>query len=377
MNFEPTDERRMLDDALRRFLAQHYGFAQRQRIAESGTGHSAAMWQHFTELGALGALFAEADGGLGGSGFDIALVFEALGGAMVLEPLLASLMSAAALAQAQTASQHALRRAIVSGDTLAVFAHTEPDARHEAAYVTTCARPADAGWRLDGLKCVVRHAEQADAFLVSARTAGAAEDAAGISLFVVPATTRGVALRGYPLADGGRGADILLDGVQLPADALVGAEGQALAAIERATGAGMLALSAQGLGAMEAAKTLTLDYLRTRQQFGRPIGDHQALQHRMVDLWLGIEQSRSAVINAANAWLSTDRTVRERALSAAKATIGRVGTRVAEECIQMHGGIGMTWELPLAHLAKGLVMADHMLGDEDHHLARYASLGHG
>ncbi|MET3915484.1 alkylation response protein AidB-like acyl-CoA dehydrogenase [Variovorax sp. OAS795] len=375
MNFEPTDERRMLDDALRRLLSQHYDFAQRQRIAQSGEGHSMEMWRHLVDLGALGALFAEADGGLGGSGFDIALVFEALGGAMVLEPLLAALMAAAVLAEAKTDVQRALRRDIVAGSTLAVLAHADPEARYEASHVTTRARPTDGGWQLDGLKCVVRHAEQADFFIVSARSSGCGDDPTGISLFVLPAATPGITLRGYPLADGGRGADIALEGVHLPADALVGTEGQAFPTIEGALGAGVLALSAQALGAMESAKQLTLDYLRTRKQFGQSIGSNQALQHRMVDLWLGIEQARSAVINAANALQSADRVTRERALSAAKVTTGRVGTRVAEECIQMHGGIGMTWELPLSHLAKGLVLTNHMLGDEDHHLARYVALG--
>ncbi len=377
MNFEHTDERRMLDDALRRLLTQHYGFAQRQQIVESGQGHSAAVWRQFVELGALGALFSEADGGLGGSGFDIALVFEALGGAMVLEPLLAALMAVAALRGASTDARTELRRDIVAGRVLAVLAHAEPEARYELSHVTTRARPSKGGWLLDGLKCVVRHAEQADLFIVSARTSGSDGDVTGISLFMLPAASPGLALRGYRLADGGRGADLALEGVHLPAEALVGAEGEAFGAIEGAVGVGVLALSAQALGAMEAANRITLEYLCTRQQFGQTIGSNQALQHRMVDLWLGIEQARSAVINAANALQSTDRVARERALSAAKATTGRVGTRVAEECIQMHGGIGMTWELPLSHLAKDLVLINHMGGDEDYHLARYVSLGRG
>jgi hypothetical protein len=167
---------------------------------------------------------------------------------------------------------------------------------------------------------------------------------------------------------------LTLNGVTLGADALLGAEGQGHATLERAIGRGVLALGAEALGAMDAAKAATLDYLRTRKQFGTLIGSFQALQHRMADLLLEIEQARSAVINAAAA-IDADRLTRERALSAAKFSIGRIGTLVAEESIQMHGGIGMTWELPLAHYAKRLVMIDHQLGDEDHHLQRFIALG--
>ncbi|NIF74445.1 pimeloyl-CoA dehydrogenase small subunit, partial [Burkholderia sp. Ap-962] len=186
--------------------------------------------------------------------------------------------------------------------------------------------------------------------------------------------TPGLALRDYARIDGGRAAELHLDGVQLKAGARLAGDGAEL--LERVTGFGLLALAAEAIGAMEVVKTQTIDYLRTRKQFGLPIGSFQALQHRVADLLLEIEQARSAVINAAAA-LEAPRAQRERALSAAKYTIGRTGTRVAEEAIQLHGGIGMTWELPLSHYAKRLVMIDHQLGDEDHHLARYIALGRG
>ncbi|MBC7684053.1 MAG: pimeloyl-CoA dehydrogenase small subunit, partial [Bdellovibrionales bacterium] len=194
------------------------------------------------------------------------------------------------------------------------------------------------------------------------------------SLFLVPKATPGLVVHGYPSMDGGRVAELVFTDAQLGAEALLGASGQGYATLERALGRGVLALCAEALGAMEAAKLATLDYLRTRKQFGTVIGSFQALQHRMADLLLEIEQARSAVINAAAA-LDADRVTRERALSAAKMSIGRIGALVAEECIQLHGGIGMTWELPLAHYAKRLVMIDHQLGDEDHHLQRYIALG--
>jgi alkylation response protein AidB-like acyl-CoA dehydrogenase len=370
MNFEHTEERRMLADSLNRFVAEQYGFETRDHIAASSQGHSTEMWQQFAELGVIGALFREEDGGFGGAGFDIAVVFEALGRGLVLEPFLGS----AILAGEAIAAAGGRLENIVDGSTIASFAHDEPGTHYELARVQARAARSGDGWILNGAKSVVLQGEAADLFVVSARTSGDVDSEAGISLFQVPKESAGLDVLGTPTIDGGRVAELTLRDVRLDAHALLGEEGQGYALLERAIGRGVLALCAESLGAMEAAKAATLDYLRTRKQFGAPIGSFQALQHRMADLLLEIEQARSAVINAAAA-LDADRITRERALSAAKASIGRIGTLVAEECIQMHGGIGMTWELPLAHYAKRLVMIDHQLGDEDHHLERYIALG--
>jgi len=323
----------------------------------------------------IGALFGEADGGFGGGGFDIAVVFEALGRGLVVEPLLGAVMVGEAISAAGSDAQKKKLGDIINGVTVAAFAHDEADTHYERTRVQTRAERSGDGWVLHGAKAVVPQGEQADLFLVSARTSGNVDDETGISLFLVPAKTAGLAVRGCPSIDGGRVAELAFDGVKLGAGALLGAEGQGHATLERAIGRGVLALCAEALGAMEAAKAATLEYLRTRKQFGILIGSFQALQHRMADLLLEIEQARSAVINAAAAIDGTDRVARERALSAAKFSIGRIGALVAEESIQMHGGIGMTWELPLPHYAKRLVMIDHQLGDEDHHLQRYIALG--
>ncbi len=375
MNFAHTEDRRMLADSLNRFIAEQYAFDARDRIAKSAHGFSKEIFQNFAELGVIGALFSEADGGFGGSGFDIAVVFEALGRGLVVEPLLGAVMVGEAISAAGNDAQKEKIGDIVNGVTVAAFAHDEADTHYERTRVATQAERSGDGWVLQGAKAVVPQGEQADLFLVSARTSGNVDDEAGISLFLVPAKTAGLTVRGCPAIDGGRVAELTLDGVTLGADALLGAEGQGAATLERAIGRGVLALCAEALGAMEAAKTATLEYLRTRKQFGLLIGSFQALQHRMADLLLEIEQARSAVINAAAAIDGTDRVARERALSAAKFSIGRIGALVAEESIQMHGGIGMTWELPLPHYAKRLVMIDHQLGDEDHHLQRYIALG--
>jgi alkylation response protein AidB-like acyl-CoA dehydrogenase len=366
----------MLADALGRFVKEQYGFDRRDAIARSPQGYSPQLWRQFAELGVVGALFDEAHGGFGGSGFDIAVVFEALGRGLVVEPFLGcAILAGGAIAAAGSASQRALLAEIIGGTSIASFAHGEPDSGYQLARVGTTARREGSGWVLDGAKAVVPGGEQADFFVVSARTAGAVDDERGVSLFVVSARTAGLSVRGYALIDGGRAAELTLAGVSVGADALLGRQGEAFPVIEQTIGTGILALAAESLGAMEAAKEATLEYLRTRKQFGVPIGSFQALQHRMADLLLEVEQARSAVINAAAA-LDADRLTRERALSAAKVSIGRIGALVAEESIQMHGGIGMTWELPLAHYAKRLVMIDHQLGDEDFHLERYVALGH-
>jgi hypothetical protein len=240
--------------------------------------------------------------------------------------------------------------------------------------MATRARRSGNAWTLNGAKAVVQQGEHAHVFLASARTNGDDDGEAGITLFLVPRDTAGVSVRGYRKIDGGRAAEVTFDNVTLSDDAVLGSVDQGFPTLEYAVSCGVLALCAEAVGAMDIAKDYTLEYLRTRKQFGVPIGSFQALQHRMADMLLEIEQARSAVINAAAA-LDGERKTRERAVSAAKYSIGRIGTLVAEECIQLHGGIGMTWELPLAHYAKRLVMIDHQLGDEDHHLERFVTLG--
>ncbi|SAK84373.1 acyl-CoA dehydrogenase domain-containing protein [Caballeronia pedi] len=374
MNFQHTDDRRMLADSLNRFVAEQYGFEARDKIARSDEGFSRDMWQRFCELGIVGAFFDEAAGGFGGDGFDVAVVFEALGRGLVVEPFLDALIVGRALAHAGNDAQRALIAKMIDGAAIASFAHDEPGSHYESARVSTRATRHGDGWKLNGAKGVVQQAGHADVLLVSARTSGGEYDTAGISLFIVPRDAQGVSVRDHRKIDGGRVAEVSLDDVTLAADALVGNEGDGHATLTHAIGYGLVALASEAVGAMDVAKEHTLEYLRTRKQFGVPIGAFQALQHRMADVLLEIEQARSAAINAAAA-VGEAGVARERALSAAKVSIGRIGARVAEESIQLHGGIGMTWELPLSHYAKRLVMIDHQLGDEDHHLARYIELG--
>jgi alkylation response protein AidB-like acyl-CoA dehydrogenase len=374
MNFQHTEDRRMLADTLNRFVSEQYGFETRDRIVRSAQGFSRELWNRFAELGIVGALFDEAHGGFGGDGFDIAVVFESLGRGLVVEPFLDTLIVGQVIAQAGNDAQKSVLAQLMDGSLVVALAHAEPQSQYELARVSARAERNADGWRLSGAKAVVQQGEHAGLLLVSARTHGADDAEDGISLFLVARDAPGVSVRGYRKIDGGRAAEVTFDQLALGADALLGQAGVGYRTIEYAIGCGVLALCAEAVGAMDVAKDHTLDYLRTRRQFGVPIGSFQALQHRMADLLLEIEQARSAVINAAAA-LGGERNVRERALSAAKYSVGRIGSLVAEECIQLHGGIGMTWELPLAHYAKRLVMIDHQLGDEDHHLERYIALG--
>ncbi|WP_313806553.1 acyl-CoA dehydrogenase [Sphingobium sp.] len=367
MDFHHHEDRQMLADTLGRYLQQRYPIETRHQISGSQTGWSPDQWSALAELGIVGALFGEAAGGFGGTGWDIAVVFEQLGRALAIEPFLGVLMAGRVLAKA--GGQEALLAEVIAGSAILAFAHEEPQSRYDLADVATHAVLAGASWTLSGNKAVVPQVEAADRILLSARIAGEPGDEAGIGLFLVERSAAGLELRGYPMIDGGRGGELALRNT--PAT-LIAENGFPL--IEEAVASGIVALAWEAVGVMDVLKDSTLDYLRTRKQFGMPIGKFQALQHRMATMALEIEQTRSAAINVADA-LDSDRIRRERAASAAKYTVGRVGTLVTEEAIQLHGGIGMTWELPLSHYAKRLTMIGHQLGDEDHHLTRFTMLG--
>jgi hypothetical protein len=379
MDFEHTEDRRMLADSLNRFIAEQHGIEARNRIAYGEQGHSPDLYARFAGLGAIGALFPEQEGGFGGKGFDISVVFECLGRGLVAEPLLDALIVGQALVLAGSPAQKARLQDIISGECIAALAHDEPGSHYEPANVAATARQDGEGWVIDGAKDMVGFGDQAGLLLVSAcvsaQAPGKAGDACGISLFLVPGDAAGISKRGYGRFEGGRAAELVFSGVKVGAEALLGRAGEGADLLERICGYALLALCAEAVGAMDVARDQTLEYLRTRKQFGVPIGSFQALQHRMADVLIEIEQARSAVINAAAAIDGADRVARERALSAAKYSIGHIGAQVAQESIQLHGGIGMTWELPMAHCAKRLVMIDHQFGDEDHHLARFIELG--
>ncbi|WP_421856796.1 acyl-CoA dehydrogenase family protein [Oricola sp.] len=373
MDFTLSEERRMLKETLARFLAENYPIEARHEHAASPIGYAPETWAQLAELGVIGALFDETDGGFGGTGFDVITVFEELGRGLVNEPFLATMLAGTLVAKLGKDEQKALLQAVIAGETRLALAHGEPESRYDPSHVTATATRTAGGWRLDGVKSVALNADSADVLIVSARVRGATWDEDGISLFVVPATSQGVSILGYPTADGLHAAEVTLSGVSVGDNALLGPDGEAFPEIEAVLARGAVALSAEAVGLMEVCRDATIEYLQTRRQFGVPIGKFQALQHRMATVILEIEQARSSVINAAGQ-LDAPRAPRERAAAAAKAMAGRIGRLVAEEAIQMHGGIAMTWEYAVGHYAKRLVMIDHQLGDVDHHTARFAAL---
>ena len=361
MDFTPSQDRQMLAETFGRHLGQRYGITVRRQISDSPQGWSPEQWRAMADLGVIGALFDESVGGFGGRGFDIGTVFEQVGRALVVEPFLGTLLGGRALALAGTHPE--LLQAAIAGDSVLALACEEPHSRYDWSMADTRARPAGDGWVLSGHKAVVAQLEAASHLLVTA-----AIDGQGLGLFLIEPAARGVGVRGYPLIDGGRGGELTL--TDAPA-ALLAADAREL--LESVAAAGVVALAWEAVGVMDVLRTSTLDYLRTRKQFGVPIGKFQALQHRMANLAIEIEQARSAAINAAAA-LDGPQRERDRAVAAAKFTVNRVGALAAEECIQLHGGIGMSRELPLSHYAKRAVLIGHQLGDEDHHLQRFIDL---
>jgi alkylation response protein AidB-like acyl-CoA dehydrogenase len=374
MNFDLTDERQMLQDSLRRVLRDNQDklrASTRLGTSDNELGFDAAIWGKLAELGVIGALFSEEDGGFAGAGFDLTTVFEELGRAGAVEPLLdTAILGGGLIAALGSDAQKELVEQVIAGDLHLALAHGEPNSRYDLAQVQTTAKTDGDDIVLNGRKAVVINAEAADYLLVSARETGAAGDEAGISLFLVPRDTSGLSLRGYALLAGGRAAEVDLENLRVSASARLGEAGGAYASLKRATVRAEVALAAETLGAMEAATELTREYLLTRQQFGRPIGSFQALQHRMATLLIELEQARSAVINAAG-HLDTSPAEQALQIAAARNLIGRAGRLVAEECIQLHGGIAMTEEYALAHIAKRIVMADHRFGDTDTQLERF------
>jgi len=372
MNFEHTHERRLLAQSISRYVGDRYGDIARRMVPRAARGFDPVHWTVMGELGAVGALFSPDHGGFGGSAFDLMAVFEQVGRGLVTEPFLAGLLAGRALAHAGDARHGELLGRIVDG-ALASLAHCEPGGQWHPSQVRCTARRDGGHWVLDGDKAAVPWGAEAGVLLVSARTSGHWDDASGVSLFVVDAGTAGIQLRGHPDVDGGRSADMALRGARVPGHALVGAPGEAAEMLKAAVGGGILALCAEALGIMDVMMDSTLEYLKARQQFGAPIGSFQAVQHRMVDLMLQVDQARSATLNCAT-HLDAAPDLRDRHVAAAKYTVGTAAMTLAQECIQLHGGIGMTWELPLSHYAKRLGLLNFQLGDEDFHLGQYVRL---
>ena len=373
MDFELSEERQMLKDTAERFIREQYPIEKRHAATKSEAGYDAEMWAQFCELGLVGALVPPEAGGFGGTGEDIALIFEALGRGIVVEPFLPTLMASVPLVahkKRDEVQMADLLEAAMEGRTQLAWAHVEPNAYYTETHVETQAQHVGDDWELSGRKAVVINGGTADLLVVTARSVGRIDGQAGLGVFLVSAKSPHVQIMSHQSIDGPHVAEIVFDKAK---GKPLGTPGSDWPLIEQTLAAGILAVCAEAIGAMEVCKEHTLDYLKERKQFGKPIGSNQVLQHRMVNMLMELEQARSAVMLAANS-LEADRDTRELNISAAKNLVGRAGRLIAEEAIQMHGGVAMTWEWPLPHFAKRVVMIDHLFGDYDHHLQRYAEM---
>jgi pimeloyl-CoA dehydrogenase small subunit len=374
MDFELSDEQRLLRESVDRLLADHYGFAQRRGYLAEPEGFSTQMWSRYAEQGLLGLPFAEEHGGFGGGAIEIMLVMEAFGRVLALEPYLATVVLAGtALRLAGNEGQkRSIMPQVAEGRMTIAFAHSERQARYDLTDVLTTAKPTARGWVIDGAKSAVAHGNGADQLIVSARLSGERDDPDGVGLFLVNGRANGVAKRAYPMRDGTRAAEIALSGVEVAREDVLGESGNALPVIERVVEAGIAATSAEAVGAMEAMHSMTLEYLKTRQQFGKPIGQNQVLQHRSAEMLIALEQGRSMAMLAAMTVDEPDPGERAHNIAMAKVGVGQASRFVAQNAIQLHGGIGMTEEYAVGHYFRRCMVIEHTFGDPAHHLARLA-----
>jgi alkylation response protein AidB-like acyl-CoA dehydrogenase len=376
MDFNYTEEQQLLKDSLDKFLAKNYAFEQRRAIIDTRLGMSPAAWEGFASMGLLGLTIPTEYDGFGGGGVDTMLVMEAFGRRLVVEPYLATVvLGASAIVLGGTDEQRKiLLPQVAAGKLKLAFAHGEPTSRYSPSRVQTTARIEAGQWVINGRKSVVLHGAAADLLIVSARTSGEAGDVHGISLFFVNPGEPGVSGREYPTYDGLRAAEVEFDNVHVNTESLIGVLDQAHPLIELIIERGIAALCAEAVGSMDAMNQATLEYLKTRQQFGVPIGKFQVLQHRMVDMLIQYEQAKSMACLAAVKVDAPEPLERKRAVSAAKELIGRAGRFIGQQAIQLHGGMGMTEELAVGHYFKRLTAIDTTFGDSDFHLARFASV---
>jgi pimeloyl-CoA dehydrogenase small subunit len=375
MDFDFSDDQRMLKDSVDRLIADKYGFDQRKKYMAEPDGWSRELWAQYAELGLLGVSFSEAHGGFGGGPVENMIVAEAFGKGLVLEPYFATVVLGGGLIQAagSVAQQAALLPEIAAGTRLVAFAQVERSSRYDLADVQVTATKTAAGWVLNGEKSVVLHGDCADTLLVTARTAGGRTDRAGIGLFMVDAKAAGVTRQGYRTQDGCRAAEIAFANV-LASDVL-GDPAGALPAIEQVVDQAIAVLCAEAVGLMGEMHATTVDYMKQRKQFGVTISQFQALQHRAVDMFVALEQSRSMALFGTVMSAEADAKVRSRSVSATKVQIGRAGKLVGEEAIQLHGGIAMTMEYKVGHYFKRMTMIEQLFGTTDIHLAKVSDAG--
>jgi pimeloyl-CoA dehydrogenase small subunit len=377
MDFDLSEEQRLLKESVDGLLADAYDFEARKKYMAEQGGWSKTMWGKLAEQGLLGLPFAEGDGGFGAGGVETMIVMEAMGRALVLEPYLATVVIAGGFlrhggSDAQKAT-HVL--GIIDGSKTFAFAQLEKQSRYDLFDVATSAKKKGDGWVIDGEKFVVLNGDSADTLIVTARTRGAQRDKTGIGVFIVSANAKGVTRKGYPTQDGLHAADITLTGVEVGAESVIGDPENGLPLIERVVDEARVALCAEAVGLMDESLKTTVEYIKTRKQFGVAIGSFQALQHRAADMFVALEQARSMSMFATMANDFDNAKERSTAIAAAKVQIGKSGKFVGQQAIQLHGGIGMTMEAKIGHYFKRLTMIENTFGDTDYHQRRVAEAG--
>ena len=377
MDFELSEEQRLLKDSVERLTAQRYDFEARRKYMAEPDGWSRALWKQYVDLGLTALPFSEDHGGIDGGPVETMIVMEAFGRALALEPYFATVVMGGGFLRrgASDAVKGDLLPKVAAGEALLSFAHVERQARYDLADIASTAKKEGAGYVLDGAKSLAGHGDCADRLIVSARVSGDQRSKNGIGLFLVDAKAAGVSRRGYPTVDGLRAAEVTLSGVKVGADAVIGEPGNAFPLIEQVVDSGIAALSAEAVGAMSAMHEITVDYLKQRKQFGVPIGNFQVLQHRAGEMLIALEQARSMAMFATMMAEEQNAAERRKAITAAKVQIGRSGKFVGQQAIQLHGGIGMTMEYKVGHYFKRVTMIDTMFGDADYHLAALARMG--
>jgi pimeloyl-CoA dehydrogenase small subunit len=377
MDFDLSEEQRLLKDSVDGLLTDAYDFEQRKKYMKEKGGWSKAIWGKLAEQGLLGLPFSEADGGFGAGAVETMIVMEALGKAMMLEPYLATVVIAGGFLRhgASEAQKAAHIPSIIDGSKTFAFAQLEKNSRYDLNDVATTAKKKGDGWIIDGEKFVVINGENADTLIVTARTTGSQRERSGVGVFLVPGNAKGVVRKGYPTQDGLHAADISFTGVEVDGSAAIGDPGNALPLIERVVDEARTAICAEAVGAMDESLKTTVEYLKTRKQFGVPIGSFQTLQHRAADMFVAVEQARSMSMFATMATDFDDARQRATAVAAAKVQIGKSMKFVGQQAIQLHGGIGMTMEAKIGHYFKRLTMIENTFGDTEYHLRRVTESG--
>lgn len=376
MDFSLTEEQTLLEDSVAKYMQSDYSFQERQKLSKSELGYSAENWSTFAELGWLAVGFSEEDGGFGGGAIETMLMAENFGKGLMIEPFLATVVLAGgALKHGGSAEQKSrYLPGIIDGTTQAALAFAEPQGRFNLSNLTTRATRQGDGYVIDGFKAVVMNGPAANLLVISVRTSGEQTDTDGVSLFVVDANAAGVSRRNYPTVDGMRASEVTLEGVEVSVDDLLGEEGKGLALIEQVIDDGILAVGSEAVGCMEVLYKDTVEYCKTRKQFGQPIGKFQVLQHRMVDMFMEHEQSKSLMLMAAMRMNEGYNTDAKKAVSAFKAQVGKSGRFVGQNAIQLHGGMGMTDELNIGHYFKRLTVIEALFGNVDYHIKRFGCL---